>query len=255
MSNAGSLLAGALHRNINLILHGHEHRKAQSRLRSTLSGSAQNELQIVSLGAPLATDTPDGKNWYSVIDIEQSGTIKMLSFPSYQQEFETEGKLVILRSQEEAFNDKFAAWKQSVGYTYNRVTSVTILDKDGDARRVVECNGLHILDAVTARAQNHEVTMAYTSGYIDIPEVHQGVSCNLAGIHFAENPPERTERHKILKRTIRWSNRTLQVNEKVDYRYTWFAVNGFAMNDLQFQCKYSDGSGMEFTHFVVEDPM
>jgi 3',5'-cyclic AMP phosphodiesterase CpdA len=254
MTNSGTFLAGVLHKKIDLILHGHEHLQAYARLRSSLGGKDESEATVISLGATLAREN-HGRNWFNVISIEADSAVNITSYPSFGQDFEEGGERLIVRSLQKARNASFDAWKRTSGFCYDEVTSATILDKDGDASRSVEYNGLRITDSKSARAREHVLELSYTSGYIDIPEVVAGEQCNLAGIYFVEPPPNRAVPHRSLKRTIRWGGRALQAGECVSYSCSWFAVNGFAMDQQQFEGKYLDASGMEFTHLPVDDPI
>jgi len=253
MINSGTFLASILHRRVDLILHGHEHLQAHAQLRSSLGGRSESETTVVSVGTTLAREN-HGRNWFNVIAIETDGAVTITSYPGFNRDFEQSGESKSIRSIQQARDASFDGWKRESGFYYREVTSATILDKDGDAKRSVECNGLLMINPGTDRAVKHVVELSYTSGYIDLPETAAAKDCDLSGMYFEEPPPDRTTPLRSLKRTILW-NRKLLKDEQVSYSYSWFAVNGFAMDERQFACKYAVGAPVEFTHFVVEDPI
>jgi 3',5'-cyclic AMP phosphodiesterase CpdA len=254
MTDSGAFLAGVLHKKIDLVLHGHEHLQARARLRSTLGGTGETEIAVVGLGATLAVHAK-GRNWFNVFSVAAEGDVTVTSYPAFDQDFEETGEKATIRSRQPARDAAFDSGKLAKGFWYREVISTSILDKDGDARRTVDYNGLQILDASSERASKHEIEMSYTSGYIDMPEVTTAEDCNLAGIYFLEPPPDKAEPQRALKRTISWADRVLHIGEDVSYKCSWFAVNGFAMNQRQFASKYSDRTGLEFTHLPVHDPI
>lgn len=60
----------------------------------------------------------------------------------------------------------FAERSKRVGFSYREIASITVIDDDGDARRVVECEDLTIHDSSTTRASSHPICLPSASGYL-----------------------------------------------------------------------------------------
>jgi 3',5'-cyclic AMP phosphodiesterase CpdA len=256
MVNAGSFLGAVLHRGIDLVLHGHEHLQAHARLRSTLGGDNSGEMVVFSLGATLRNVTNPNRNWFSLLTIGNEGDVDIQSFGSQGQfAFADTPVRYVVRSAEAAKQSKFERWKSTIGFRYPHLASITLLNSDGDARRIVECE-LEILNSQTARAREHPVTIPYTSGDIQVLEVKGSMRSGVAGISIRENQPQDlTQRNHRLTRTIDFG-KALTANETTSYQYSWWAVDAFAMDESQFDYKYADDrTRLEFTHLVIDDPI
>jgi len=253
--NAGSFLGAVLHRSVDLVLHGHEHLQANARLTSTLGGPASGQMAIFSLGATLRNVSNPDRNWFSVITITPEKEVIIDSFGSQgQYAFADIPEHYVVRSLTTVREKKFLRLVNEAGFSLRQLASITSLNSDGDARRTVECE-LVILKSGIQRAHQHQIKIPYTSGDIQLLEVKAGVRSGLVGISIREDLPDMTQRHHFLTRTINYG-KTLQANDVATYQYSWWAVDAFAMDESQFEYKYADDkSNIEFTHFVVEEPI
>jgi 3',5'-cyclic AMP phosphodiesterase CpdA len=257
MFNAGTLIGAILHRQIDLVLHGHEHLQARSRLKSTLGGENGSEIVVVSLGATLRKVNSPDRNWFNVIDILEGGEADLFSCPADQFSFEDldKSEKYVVRSVESARERSFGQEVKSFGYHYAGVTSITELDMDGDCRRIVECDDLQISNPVAERTQGHRLQFPHTSGHIKLVTAWVQPWSPHQGIHVQEikNGNHTAQTKEVV---IKYGqNVILQKGEKITYRYGWYAINSFAMDGRQFINKYADPSGLEFTHMPVEDPI
>lgn len=254
--NGGSFLAAVLHRGIDLVLHGHEHLQAHARLRSTLGGRRSGELVVFSLGATLRTVKHPDCNWFNWITVEADTEVRIESYASQSQfVFAKDSTQCLVIPAANALDKGFVDWRSTSGFVYPSVASITLLTIDGDARRIVECE-LNILSAETIRAKGHEVELPYTSGDIQAIDAKGGIRGGLAGITITPVVPlKATHRNHSLRAIIDFG-KALAAGQTVTYQYSWWAVDGFAMNEEQYECKYyADRTNVEFTHFVVEDPV
>lgn len=257
MLNAGTLIGALLHRQIDLVLHGHEHLQGRSRLKSTLGGKNGSEIVVVSLGASLRKINYPDRNWFNVLEIHEDGEVDLHSCPADQFAFEDidKSEQYVVRSIESARERSFRQETKTYGYVYHGVSSIADLNMDGDCRRVVECDELEILNDDVLRAQGHQLHFPHTSGYIDLIRAWVPASSPHQGIHIDEvqTPSANPQTKEVL---IKYGqNVILEKGEKITYRYEWYALNSFAMDGRQFFNKYSDPSGLEFTHMPVQDPI
>ena len=136
------------------------------------------------------------------------------------------------------------------------IASASILDADGDCRRIVECNDLVINDASSDRAISHPVEGPHAFGYIELANATALRGTGLQALHLQVD--EAAAREGKLRGTIHYGRNLLprpQENDEISYRYDWWAVNSFAMDQRQFRFMYGDDrSFLEFTHFPVNDP-
>ncbi len=253
--NSGSFLGAVLHRRVDLVLHGHEHLQAHARLSSTLGGDEGNEMLIVSLGSTLRSVANPDHNWFNVITVEPHGNVKIESYRSQGQFAYADTAVAdIIVSSAAARKRHFLELTRDTGSYYRNLASITKLSLDGDARRILECQ-LTILNADSHRSRRRELELPYTSGDIQLLEVRGGSRSGLASIAIAEEElPTPTQRNHVFKTVIDFG-KSLAVGESVNYQYSWWAVDGFAMDEDQFDYKYADRTKVEFTHFVIQDPV
>jgi predicted phosphodiesterase len=140
-----------------------------------------------------------------------------------------------------------------LGFFYREVASITVIDPDGDARRIVESDDLTVQNDSSDRALCHRVRLPSTSGHLDALQARgKGFTIRIA------NPIP------INPRVRDW-NAELIFDEPVgnpkpaSYTYQWYALNSFALDKLQFDYMYGPDperlNDIEFTHFASEDPI
>jgi 3',5'-cyclic AMP phosphodiesterase CpdA len=251
LTNAGTFLSAALIRRVDLVLHGHEHLEARAHLRSTLGGDGEHEVMVLSLGATLRSVENPNRNWFGLITVER-GHVAAAHYPSVGQVFSEDGQTIEIRSQAERAAAAFNEFRKHSGHAYREVASITTVTPDGDALRTVECEGLEVLVDGNSRARSHEFVLPYTSGYVDC------LTAEGRGWDPSITPIPRGTRQNNFKATIDFG-RTFPIGKPVSYQYSWYAVNSFAMNERQFDFLYSHkpirDDDVEFTHFVVADPI
>lgn len=254
MANAGRFLSAVLSREVDLVLHGHEHIQAQARLWSSL-GSGDREVCIVSLGATLRRLERDEQNWFGVVDTSPS-EVYVNFYRSRRDRFEEKphGESFHIQTRSQSAKRAFEEEADSQGYSYHALASICVLDEDGDATRTVECERLSVTDTSCERASCHPVTLPHTSGYVaalrETPLSGRPVSLKKL------IPPGRG-RHSF-KTSIKFDG-SLRKEEEMSYRYEWQAVNSFAMDEREFAFMHRRGEtsapNIEFTHYIVADPV
>ena len=252
MENAGRFLSAVLFRRIDVVLHGHEHLLAQARVASSL-GANDHEVSIVSLGATLRKVSAPERNWFGVVNITSSGVYADF-YPSVGDAFaETpDQKQFCVSSRAESAQRNFERWSAACGYSYRAHASIAVIDKDGDARRTVECEDLTVTSGNCERAGGHKLVLPWTSGYLDC------LHAEGAGVDVTISPPIPAGSRENDFPTALEFGRQLTASDSIGYSYHWYAVNAFAMNNRQFDYMYPSGAksrDLEFTHYVVSDPI
>ena len=141
---------------------------------------------------------------------------------------------------------------QLVGYSYREIASITNIDPDGDARRIVECEDLLIVDPRAARARGHLVELPMTSGYLST------FSAKGRGFGISHEPIDEHPRQQKWSGMLAFDQEVGVGGRAASYRYEWRAVNSYARNEEEFALRYRGphvAPNVEFTHFVVNDPV
>lgn len=252
MTNAGLFLGAVLVREVDLVLHGHEHIQAQARLWSSIGANARR-VCIVSLGSTLRQLSGDERNWFGVIDaspeevvvrFHKSGAGTFLPRP--------EPNPFHVRSRRQSAKLAFENKANELGYSYQTIASICVLNKDGDARRTVECEGLAVTQHTCERASRHPIKLPYASGHVSALRAE-----TISGRQVTpDSAIRRGSRDHDFETVLRFDG-PLAIQERMSYRYEWEAVNSFALDEREFDFMYKPGSGadnVEFSHYVVADP-
>lgn len=250
MNNAGVFLSSVLSRQIDLVLHGHEHIQARARLWSTLGGN-NHQAAVVSLGATLSRDVRD-RNWFGLIDIDPSG-VRVNFYGSISTTHfsdKPEGETFWVRSPLTTADAAFENRKEERGVFYRAVASVTMLDRDGDAARSIECEDLTFLrDPAGIPAVT--VSIPHTSGYVDAVRLK-----GQRGPRLEKRLAPGESPHEFVS-TIAFDQQP-GIGEPTDFSVQWQSVNAYAMDRRQFDHLYKGDDAqlldnIEFTHYVVDD--
>jgi predicted phosphodiesterase len=252
MTNAGRLLSAVLFREVDLVLHGHEHVQAQARVWSSL-GSGDRGVCIVSLGATLRQLGGNARNWFGVVDASPT-EVDVRFYRSIGDAFENEPHRMPFHVRSRSQSAKLAFENQAAArdYSYQALASICVLDKDGDARRTVECEGLIVTRATCERASRHPIRLPHTSGYVSALR-----ATTLSGrqVMLDQSIPREYRGHDF-ETSLRFDG-PLATRETMSYRYEWQAVNSFALNEREFNFMHPRGESahnVEFSHYVVADP-
>ncbi len=253
MVNAGRFLSAILVRQIHLVLHGHEHHQAHARVSSSL-GDNDHEAAIVSLGATLRkAQGPEQKNWFGVVHVDHH-SVDVKFYASVDGLFKPaqETQNLCVRSRSESAELQFEQSAAKSGYLCRALAAVAIIDKDGDARRSVECEDVTITDDNYDVAALERLRLPWTSGYVyGLRAEGKGI-----GVSLTSRIPPGSRNHDFETKVD--FGRRLAVPDQVSYDYHWHAVNAFAMNQREFDIKYPSFRGrenIEFTHYTVSDPI
>lgn len=254
LTNAAEFLGEMLKHDVDLIIHGHEHIHARAYYGRSLRTGEYEEVPVVSVGAALKTTRGADINRFNLITIESEGEIHIDFFGAERNIFdEKQWDTYVLRSIKKAKEKAFDQWKKGSGYHYKGFTSITNVDKDGDGRRIVECDDLTILDAGAERALRHKVSLPQTTGYIDLPGASPLGRTSLLELHLRIDEAASTPRS--VEAIIEYGRRLLK-DQRISYKYDWWAVNAFAMNERELRYKYPTGwPPVEFTHIPISDPV
>ncbi len=168
LMNAGALLGAALTHEVDLILHGHEHIDAQSTFRSSFGG--KRDVHVVSVGATLRSGEA---NYMNLVRIGPDREVHVDSYKTATTVFPENPTRHPIRTLREARDRKFDAEAASRGYNYREIASITILNADGDCRRIIECDGLSIQKPEQARPHLSRIQLCcQTCGSLRIPTRH-----------------------------------------------------------------------------------
>jgi len=141
------------------------------------------------------------------------------------------------------------------GFSYQAMASITLLQDDGDATRVVENDYLKISQRESTRRDQHELQLPWTAGYLANFRV-KGVAANPQfQVNVEDDIPDPKERHvKYWQPRVKFIGIT--DDSPVSYTYEWKALSAFAMDKDQFSHMYpTEQDDIEFTHFRTEDPV
>ena len=249
MTNSGRFLSAVLLRKVDLILHGHEHLQARAGFWSSL-GNNDHEVKVISLGATLRKVDSPNKNWFCLITVDDRGT-RAQFYPSVGSGWPEAPEKDCFEIRPGKAWDEYAA---SQGYQYREVASITTVDDDGDAWRVVESEDLMISKEKCDRANGQPLDLPSTSGYLQVLQA-SGKGAFLARV---EKPIPRPERARTWSTKLIFDTPLVSLTPE-SYSYKWCAVNSFALDKLQFDCMYGRKPGrlndQEFTHYSVVDPI
>ena len=160
----------------------------------------------------------------------------------------------------------FEFQRHRFNYQYDTVSSIAIINSDGDSHRIVECRGLTVdaANQVPERASSHQVSLPVTSGYLDsfrakiISDEWAGRSHeDLRTVESVEQTGVSRQKRHTLQYKINFG-RVLNPAESFSYQYEWWAVNATALDAREGVEKYGDQiawDGFEYTHFPVNDPI
>ena len=255
MVDAGPFLGAMMDCRIDLILHGHEHLQGVARFRSSLGGGGEQELVVISLGATLLTVDAPNRNWFNVVDIESTSRVaSVTSYPSVPSflDFEDTGSSYFILSKDLARQKRFETQVRDTGYLYREVASIADINADGDCFRVVEYEDLGVFRSGIERATEHKVDLPRTSGQIQLVRATAAAGGRFPGLAYVPGPLQDTSHTQ--RGSVHY-NRPLPIGETLSYRVSWWALNSFALDTMQFDDKYTDASNVEFVHMPVCDPI
>jgi predicted phosphodiesterase len=241
LMNAGALLGTALTYEVDLILHGHEHVDARSVFSSSLGGP-NRELHVISVGASLREGDANYMNLVVLgperqVEVQVHKTVGIVPKPVERH---------IIRSLNAARDKMFDKEVKDRGYHYREVVSTTILNGDGDCRRIVECEGLDIRNPIHAKPYLAKLELPATTGDIDLDALHlrgRGRLAADAGI----------AKHSVSDVDLRLGD--LVVASDYGFEYSWWALNAFAMDEHQYLLRYGVEDYLELTHLHITDPI
>lgn len=251
LTDTGTLLGIALSREVDLILHGHEHVQARSVFRSTMSGR-ERDVHVVSVGS--ATKDKCENNWFNLIDIGDEGDIDegdiVLSVYQSKDRFTFAESPSSVHTIPNRF--AFGRWQDSAGYHIHEIASVTTLTGDGDSFRIVECERVTIGESNSTYPASYRAKLPTTTGYLDFGLVDGSLlrGLTLPGFHV-----EAKEQSAQSGDVVVHYGRGLNPREFASFEYHWWAVNAFAMDEWQFRMKYDLEDMTEWTHYLVNDPI
>jgi hypothetical protein len=145
----------------------------------------------------------------------------------------------------------FERRKRQAGFGYREVASITLVDLDGDARRIIECEELEVADETNPRAKRHPISLPPTDGALAV------LRARGHGFGIAIEPPLRSADRPQRFTTELIFDRAVGQPERASYRYDWYAVNAFALDRDQFENRHgplAQGAFLEFTHYQCLDP-
>jgi UDP-2,3-diacylglucosamine pyrophosphatase LpxH len=243
LMNAGALLGTALNHGVDLILHGHEHVNARSTFRSSFGD--KSEVHVVSVGATLKSGP---MNFMNLVRIGPDREVQVDTYSTATTVFLQNPTIHPIRSLREARDRGFEATVQDRGYYFGEITSTTILNVDGDCRRIIECDNLSIQKPAVAESYLSTIHLAATTGWVARDHIYARPRRGriLPDFRIAPEPDG----------TLKLYLGSLTVAGDYSFEYSWWALNSFAMDEEQFLLKYGEEPPpLELTHFHVKDPI
>jgi hypothetical protein len=133
------------------------------------------------------------------------------------------------------------------GYSVQEIASGTVIQEDGDCYRVVEFNEISVQNgAKEASGCLSRVYIAATTGYIDPDfvraQVRGGVFPGFRLPRF--DPAHPTELNLNFGRPV-------TKGDRFSLEYSWWSLNGFAMDEVQFRKQYGTDEMEELAHMPV----
>lgn len=255
--DGGRVLSMFADYDFDLILTGHKHQPYEV-VHRTPNGQ---ELLVVggpTVGGHSAGDSFRGLRW---IDLEENGDHLLISIADvrYQDgEGNVRAHLERLRTNARPIpyarrpGTAFEQRARRAGFSYREVSSISILEPDGDARRAVEYEDLEVTDRLSARASSHPISLS-TSGYL--------ANLSAWGRDFTLHVDAGIPRDR---RPQSWSSmlafdQKIGLGQPASYAYRWFAVNAFALDTDQFDFLHGREprrlDNVEFTYVVTREPV
>lgn len=246
LDNAGTLLAVALRRKIDLILHGHEHEQARATFWSTFGGSSA-AIHVISAGACLANVE---LNHVNVIVIDEDGSVVVEAYRAKKgtEAFEEQPELYSVRDTRRAHEKQLHDALKKSGFVFSEVTSTSILNEDGDCNHFVQCDDLQITEPVMAKATLNRIVLPATTGDIDHTFIRLKVRRGeeLGDMRLTDLSSAGGKLH---------FGRSLIKDELISFEYNWWSLNAFAMDERQYGKKYKDSRNREMAFFNVLHPI
>lgn len=250
LENAGTLLALALTRHIDLIVHGHEHVQARARFRSSLGGShpSSGEVNVVSAGATLKQGET---NWVNVITVGQDHSVTLDAYSSQPATaaFNEHPETHHIRPHGEAREKHFATQVKQNGYSIREAIFTAELNADGASINAVQLEDLRIQDATVATSKLTHLQLPNAKGHIDpaFLRVRGLRGGELGGLEFT-NFANYTAQLDF--------GRNLYKEDHLSIEYTWTELDAFAMDEFQYEKKHgSTGNHMEAALFPITHPI
>ncbi len=255
--DAGHVLAFFGEFDFDLILTGHKH---QAYVVPYVVKQASGNHEMLLIGGPTVGGASVNESFRGarVVDVSEDDgrrSFRVSDIPYQWGQGDTRKRLLAARQNGEPHSvarsgTGFEHRARVAGFSYREVASITLIDLDGDAKRVVECEDLVVMRSDVEHARGHRVTLPPTSGYL--------ANLTVKGRQFevsVDAPIPRDARRKDWAASLIFGQRPAGP-QPVSYRYDWYAVNAFALNQHQFrQLHRRTTDQVEFTHFRVDDPV
>jgi predicted MPP superfamily phosphohydrolase len=129
-------------------------------------------------------------------------------------------------------------------YLLQEIASGTTIQEDGDCYRVVEFNNIQVRDKVASECFSR-VPLSTTTGYIDPDFVRAKVLGGMfPGFRSRFDPRNQTGLSLDF-------GRPLSSLDRFSLEYSWWALNGFAMDERQFKKQYGKDDMEELSHLAI----
>lgn len=245
----------------HMVLTGHKHQPYVLPYRF-------RDREIVILGGPtVGGQPPDGAfrgfHYVEVSASHHGWQVSLVDIPydisKGDLEAELRERLARAPKLQLSANAALMAAAAAQGLRYRDVVSITSIRDDGDAHRLVECDDV-VVTAEGPHTEKQTIHLPPTSGYLDM--LRPGTETDGLEVLIARDIPKG---HESKSATIELEfSPPLRVNgdgklPRVSYQYEWFAMNSFALDNLQFVRKYgtrmANKRKVEFTHYIPVDPI
>ncbi len=235
LRNAGALLKQAGSLGISLVLHGHRHRFGFSRVTVAADGKNSQEIAVLSTGSATAGTEEDHN--FNLLTVYRWGAVKITPHWSHKgSPFETYPSFW---AREDAPRQFFQVNAQAQGCYCDRTYITVDINADGDAQRSVEFRGLRPILGGSLDEIPGEIGVHLTVGHLERVRLETLVSS--AGQQITLEEPNRKLRSYSAK--VRFHPKLDSVNEAVNFALRYYAINSYAMSELQFAEMYPPSKG------------
>ncbi len=231
LRNAGELLKQAGSLGISLVLHGHRHRFAFSRV--TVAADAENPTEIAVLSTGSATAGTEENHNFNLITVNRWGAAKITPYWSHKGSPFEESRSFWARSAEDAARQFFRVNEQAKGCYCDRTYNTFDINADGDAQQSIEFLRLRPIRGRYLDV-GPEIGAGSTVGHLE--RIRLETLASSAGQQITPEDPSRTLRTYSAK--VRFKPPLDSANEPVNFALRYYAINAYAMSERQFREMY-----------------
>jgi predicted phosphodiesterase len=237
LRNAGALLQQAGSLGISLVLHGHRHRFAFSRVTVAANAEDSKEIAILSTGSATAGTEEDHN--FNLITVNRWGAVKITPYWSHKDATFEESPSFWARSIEDSARQFFQVNAQAQGCYCESTYNTFDINADGDAQQSIEFRGFRPVRGRYLDEAPGAIGAGSTVGHLE--RIRLDTLASSAGQQITLEGLSRTIRTYSAK--IRFQPKLDSANEPVNFALRYYAINSYAMSERQFKEMYPPRPG------------